>query len=172
VLGPVLVVCFSLTLYLLPPARMEWAFEWGVVRVPTLGSLALPALTLAAGYSAYVARLMRAGMVETLRQEYIRTARAKGLPEWRVVLVHALRAGILPVVSYSGPALAGLLAGTIVVETIYSVPGLGGYFVDAVNNRDYFLLLGITAFFAIALMICNLAADVVYAWLDPRVRYE
>jgi oligopeptide transport system permease protein len=172
VLGPLLVLLLSLTLYGFPPARMEWAYTWGWLRIPTLRTLALPALTLSAVYVAYIARLARSGMLETLRQEYIRTARAKGLSERRIVLRHALRGGLLPVVSYSGPALAELLAGAIVVESIFAVPGLGRYFVDAANNRDYFLLLGITAFFAVALMVCSLLVDVAYAYLDPRIRYE
>ncbi|HEX5732266.1 MAG TPA: ABC transporter permease [Blastocatellia bacterium] len=172
VLGPLLVIIFSLTLYWFPPARMEWAFEWGYVRIPTLKTLVLPALTLAALYVAYIARMTRSGMLETLRQDYIRTARAKGLSERRVVLGHALRGGLLPVVSFTGPALAFLISGTIVVETIFSVPGLGRYFIDAANNRDHFLLLGITAFVAVSLMIFNLLVDIAYAWIDPRIRYE
>jgi oligopeptide transport system permease protein len=171
VLGPLLVTMFSLTLYWFPPARMEWAAEWGYIRIPTLRSVALPAITLSAVYIAYIARLTRSGMVETLRQDYIRTARAKGLSEWRILLVHALRGGLLPVVSFSGPALAFLITGTVVVERVFSIPGLGGYFVDAANNRDHFLILGLTAFGAIALMIANLLVDMAYAWFDPRIRY-
>ena len=172
VLGPLLVIVFSLTIYWFPPARMEWAVEWGYVRIPTLKTMVLPALTLAALYVAYIARMTRSGMLETLRQDYIRTARAKGLSERRVVLGHALRGGLLPVVSFTGPALAFLISGTIVVETIFSVPGLGRYFIDAANNRDHFLLLGITAFVAVSLMIFNLLVDIAYAWIDPRIRYE
>jgi oligopeptide transport system permease protein len=172
VLGPILVIVFSLTLYWLPPARMEWSLEWGYLRIPTLRTVLLPVVTLSAVYIAYIARLTRSGMVETLRQDYIRTARAKGLSEWRVVLVHALRGGILPVVSFSGPAIAFLITGTVVVERIFSIPGLGGYFIDAANNRDHFLILGLTAFGAIALMLANLLVDMAYAWLDPRIRYE
>jgi oligopeptide transport system permease protein len=172
VLGPLLVIIFSLTMYWFPPARMEWAVEWGYLRVPTLKTIVLPALTLAALYVAYIARMTRSGMLETLRQDYIRTARAKGLSERRVVLGHALRGGLLPVVSFTGPALAFLISGTIVVETIFSVPGLGRYFIDAANNRDHFLLLGITAFVAVSLMIFNLLVDIAYAWIDPRIRYE
>ncbi len=130
VLEPVLVILFSLTLYWFPPARMDWAVEWGYLRIPTLRTLVLPVITLAAVYIAYIARLTRSGMVETLRQDYIRTARAKGLSESRVVLVHALPGGILPgilpVVSFSGPAIAFLITGTVVVERIFSIPGLGG----------------------------------------------
>ena len=121
---------------------------------------------------AYVARLTRSGLVETLKQDYIRTARAKGLSEWRVVTVHALRGAILPVVSFSGPALAFLLTGTVVVERMFAIPGLGAYFIDAANNRDHFLILGLTAFAAIALMFANLLVDVTYALIDPRIRYE
>jgi len=172
VLGPLLVTIFSLTLYWFPPARMEWYAEWGYLRIPTLRTVVLPAITLSSVYVAYIARLARSGMIETLHQDYIRTARAKGLPEWRVVLVHALRGGILPVVSFSGPAIAFLITGTVVVERIFSIPGLGGYFIDAANNRDHFLILGLTAFGAIALMIANLLVDMAYAWLDPRIRYE
>jgi oligopeptide transport system permease protein len=172
VLGPVLVTIFSLTLYWLPPARMEWAWEWGYLRIPTVRTLILPVITLSSVYIAYIARLTRSGMVESLNQDYIRTARAKGLPEWRVVLTHALRGGILPVVSFSGPALAFLITGTVVVERIFAIPGLGGYFIDAANNRDHFLILGLTAFGAISLMVANLLVDLAYAWLDPRIRYD
>ena len=163
VLGPVLVLVFSLTLYWLPPARLEWASEWGYLRIPTLRTILLPAVTLSAMYVAYIARLTRSGLVETLRQDYIRTARAKGLSEWRIVTVHALRGAILPVVSFSGPALAFLMTGTVVVERMFAIPGLGAYFIDAANNRDHFLILGLTAFGAIALMFANLAVDVAYA---------
>src|SRR3954454_5905477 len=142
VLGPLLVTLFSLTLYWFPPARIEWAAEWGYVRIPTFRSSFLPVITLASVYIAYIARLTRSGMVETLRQDYIRTARAKGLSEWRIVLVHALRGGILPVVSFSGPAIAFLITGTVVVERIYFIPGLGGYFIAAAKKRAPLLSLG------------------------------
>jgi oligopeptide transport system permease protein len=172
ILGPVLVLMFSLTLYWLPPARMEWAFEWGYLRIPTLRTVLLPAVTLSALYIAYIARLTRGGLVETLRQDYIRTARAKGLSEWRVVTVHALRGALLPVVSFTGPALAFLIVGTVVVERVFAIPGLGGYFVDAANNRDHFLILGLAAFGAVSLILANLLVDIAYAWLDPRIRYD
>ena len=129
-------------------------------------------VTLSALYIAYIARLTRSGLIETLRQDYIRTARAKGLSEWRIVTVHALRGAILPVVSFSGPALAFLITGTVVVERMFAIPGLGAYFIDAANNRDHFLILGLTAFGAIALMFANLAVDIAYAYIDPRIRYE
>jgi oligopeptide transport system permease protein len=172
ILGPLLVLVFSLTLYWLPPARLEWAFEWNYLRIPTFRTILLPVLTLSALYIAYIARLTRSGLIETLRQDYIRTARAKGLSEWRIVTVHALRGAILPVVSFSGPALAFLITGTVVVERMFAIPGLGAYFIDAANNRDHFLILGLTAFGAIALMFANLAVDIAYAYIDPRIRYE
>jgi oligopeptide transport system permease protein len=172
VLGPLLVMLFSLTLYWLPPARLEWAFEWGYLRIPTLRTILLPAVTLAAVYVAYIARLVRGSMIEVLSQDFIRTARAKGLPEWRVLFVHALRGALLPVVSFSGPALAELLTGTVVVETMFAVPGLGHYFIQATNSRDYFLILGITAFITLALMLANLAVDIAYTWVDPRIHYD
>jgi oligopeptide transport system permease protein len=172
ILGPVLILVFSVTFSWLPPARMDWAFEWGYLRIPTFRTVLLPAVTLAALHIAYIARLTRAGLVEIFRHDYIRTARAKGLPEWRVVLVHALRAAILPVVSFTGPALAFLITGTVVVERMFLIPGLGGYFIDAANNRDHFLLLGLTAFGGIALMFANLAVDIASAYIDPRIRYE
>jgi len=129
----------------------------------------LPVLTLSTAYVAYIARLTRGGMLEVLRQDYIRTARAKGLAESVVVAKHALRLGILPVVSYIGPATARILMGSIVVESIFSVPGLGRYLVNAAFNRDYTLVLGLVLFYASFLMLLNLVIDVAYTRLDPRV---
>ncbi len=161
VLGPILVLVFAIGLYILPPAR------WGGI-----SSLVLPVITLAMIYAAYIARLTRAGMLEVMRSDYIRTARAKGLPEWKVLLKHALRGGIVPVVSFTGPALASLLAGTVVVEKVFAIPGLGNIFIQAVLNRDEPLILGIVAFLSILIMIFNLAVDISYGFLDPRIRYE
>src|SRR5678809_649016 len=163
VLGPILVLVFSLSLYWLPPSR------WG--GFPSR-NLILPVITLAAVYMAYIARLTRAGMLEVLRSDYIRTARAKGLSERDVVIRHALRGGLMPVVSYSGPALALLLTGTVVVERIFAVPGLGNYLIQASLNRDEPLIIGIVAFIAITLLLMNLLVDIAYAYLDPRVRYN
>jgi oligopeptide transport system permease protein len=163
VLGPILVLIFSLTLYWLPPSR------WG--GFPSK-NLILPVLTLSAIYMAYIARLTRAGMLEVLRSDYIRTARAKGLSEKDVVIKHALRGGLMPVVSYTGPALAFLLTGTVVVERIFALPGLGNYFIQASLNRDEPLIIGIVAFISITLLFMNLLVDVLYAYLDPRVRYQ
>jgi len=162
VLGPILVLIFSLSLYWLPPSR------WG--GFPSR-NLILPVLTLSAVYMAYIARLTRAGMLEVLRSDYIRTARSKGLSERDVVVRHALRGGLMPVISYTGPALAFLLTGTVVVERIFALPGLGNYFIQASLNRDEPLIIGIVAFIAITLLLMNLLVDIAYAFLDPRVRY-
>ena len=162
VLGPILVLVFSLSLYWLPPSR------WG--GFPSR-NLILPVLTLSAVYMAYIARLTRAGMLEVLRSDYIRTARSKGLTEKDVIIGHALRGGLMPVVSYTGPALAFLLTGTVVVERIFALPGLGNYFIQASLNRDEPLIIGIVAFIAITLLLMNLLVDIAYAFLDPRVRY-
>ena len=163
VLGPILVLVFSLGLYWLPPSR------WG--GFPSR-NLILPVLTLSAIYMAYIARLTRAGMLEVLRSDYIRTARAKGLSEKDVVIRHALRGGLMPVVSYTGPALAFLLTGTVVVERIFALPGLGNYFIQASLNRDEPLIIGIVAFISITLLLMNMLVDIAYAFLDPRVRYN
>lgn len=161
VLGPLLVLVFSFWLYILPPAR------WGGV-----SGLILPVCTLAAIYAAYIARLTRAGMLEVMRSDYIRTARAKGLDEKTVLLRHALRGGLVPVLSFTGPALAALLAGTVVVEKVFAIPGLGNIFIQSVFNRDEPLILGIVAFLSILIMVFNLIVDISYAFLDPRIRYE
>ena len=172
ILGPLLVIVVCLTLYLLPPARLDWAVHWGWFRIPTISTLILPALTLSGVYIAYIARLSRAGILEVLQQDYIRTARANGLPEWRVLIVHALRGGLLSVLTFSGPALASLVAGTVVVEKTFAIPGLGSFFIDAVSNRDYFLILGLSTFGAIVLMLANVLVDIAYAYMDPRIRYD
>jgi oligopeptide transport system permease protein len=163
VLGPILVLVFSLGLYWLPPSR------WG--GFPSR-NLILPVITLSAIYMAYIARLTRAGMLEVLRSDYIRTARSKGLSEKDVLIKHALRGGLMPVVSYTGPALAFLLTGTVVVERIFALPGLGNYFIQASLNRDEPLIIGIVAFIAITLLFMNMLVDIAYAYLDPRVRYQ
>jgi oligopeptide transport system permease protein len=130
----------------------------------------LPALTLGAYYAAYIARLSRAGMIEVLSQDFIRTARAKGLPEHVVVLKHAMIGGIQPVLSFLGPAVAGMLTGSFIVETVFFVPGLGRFFVNAAFNRDYTLVMGTVLFYAALIIVLNLAVDVVQAWLNPKVR--
>ena len=130
----------------------------------------LPSITLGLAYAAYIARLTRAGMLEVIRTDYIRTARAKGLSEWTIVVRHALRGAILPVVTFLGPATARILTGTVVIEKVFQVPGLGYYFVQSALDRDYSMVLGVVCFYSALLMVMNLAVDVAYTWLDPRVK--
>ena len=159
VLGPILMLVFALGLGWLPVAG------WGTWR-----HLILPSVTLGTFYAAYVARLTRAGMLEVIGQDFIRTARAKGLREATVVLRHALPGAILPVVTYLGPASAAVLTGSVVVETIFSIPGIGRYFVGGALNRDYTMVLGTVVFYSVLLLVFNLIVDVLYAYLDPRVQ--
>lgn len=159
VLGPLLVLVFSLWLGWLPVTGWD-----------TPAEKILPSLTLGAVYAAYVARLTRGGMLEVMGQDYIRTARAKGLSETAVVLKHAVRGGLLPVVAYLGPATAALLTGSFVIEKIFQIPGLGREFVEAAFNRDYTMIMGTVLVYATLVLVLNLVADVVHAWLDPRVR--
>jgi oligopeptide transport system permease protein len=161
VLGPLLVLLFALTFYALPPGG------WGEFR-----HLVLPGLTLGAYYASYIARLTRGGMLEVVRAEYVRMAKAKGLPEHLIVFRHMLRGGLLPVVTFLGPAIANLLVGSVVVEKIFATPGIGPYFVDAAFNRDYFLVMGIVVLYSAFLLVMNLLVDVAYGLLDPRIRYE
>ncbi len=135
-----------------------------------LANMILPVTVLALPQIAIVARLMRGSMIEVLRTNYIRTARAKGLPTHRIVLGHALRAAALPLVSYLGPALAGVLTGSLVVEQIFGLPGIGRYFVQGALNRDYTLVLGVVIFYAALIIVLNFVADILYGLLDPRVR--
>jgi oligopeptide transport system permease protein len=132
----------------------------------------LPITTLALPQIAIIARLTRGAMIEALRSNHVRTARAYGLPTYVVVIVHALRAAVLPVVSYLGPAAAALLTGSVVVETIFGIPGIGRYFVQGALGRDYTLVMGTVVVIGIFVILFNLVVDMLYAWLDPRVRYE
>ncbi len=161
VLGPLLVLLFAM--------KLKWFNPSGWYD-PT--DAVLPSLTLGIYYAAYLARLTRGGMLEVLSQDYIRTARAKGASEWRVVLKHALRGGLLPVVSFLGPALAGIISGSFVVESIFQIPGLGRYFVTAAFNRDYTMVMGTVIFFAVLIVAFNLLVDVVQVWLNPRLRFQ
>ena len=160
VLGPLLMLVFAIWLEWLPVSG------WG--QYP--GDKILPAITLGAGYAAYIARLTRGGMLEVMSMDYIRTARAKGLSEPMIILRHGLRAGLLPVVSFIGPAAAGLLSGSFIVETIYQIPGLGRFYIQAAFNRDYTMILGTTILFAILIVVTNLLSDIFSAMLDPRIR--
>lgn len=162
VLGPLLVLFFSLTLYWLPPARWGGFPSWNLV---------MPVITLSALYMAYIARLTRSGMLEILRADYVRTARAKGLSERQVIFRHVMRGGLLPVISFSGPALAYLITGTVVVEQVFALPGLGNYFLNANFSRDEPLIIGIVAFLSILILVFNLLVDIAYALIDPRIRY-
>jgi oligopeptide transport system permease protein len=162
VLGPILLLIFGIWLGWLPVAG------WG--EIP--GDKVLPSVTLGFAYAAYIARISRGGMLEVLSQDYIRTAHAKGLSNTRIVLVHALRGGITPVVSFLGPAVAGLLAGSFVVESIFQIPGLGRFYVMAAFNRDYTMILGCTIFFSFLIILFNLLSDIVLVWLNPKLRQE
>jgi len=161
-LGPLLVLVFGIYLEWLPISG------WGAIP----GDKLLPSITLGAAYAAYIARLSRAGMLEVLSQDYIRTARAKGLSEWAVVTKHGLRGGLIPVIAFLGPAFAGLLAGSFVVETIFQIPGLGRFYVQAAFNRDYTMILGTTVFLSTLIVLFNLLSDVTAAWLNPRLRSQ
>lgn len=138
----------------------------------TASDRVLPAIVLGLAYAAPISRLTRGGMLEVLHQDFIRTARAKGASETRVILHHALRGGLLPVVSYLGPAVAGILTGSFVIETIFQIPGIGREFVNSAFNRDYTLVLGTVILYAVLIMGLNLLVDVVQAWMNPKVRLE
>ncbi len=161
VMGPLLISAFAL--------HLDWcnAAGWFFPR-----DRVLPALTLGAYYAAYIARLTRGGLLEILRQDFIRTAQAKGAGGPRLLFKHALRGGLLPVVSFLGPAIAGLLTGSFVVETIFGIPGLGRYFVTAAFNRDYFMVMGSVLFYAVFVIVLNQLADIVLVWMNPRLRFE
>lgn len=159
VIGALLVIVFALSWRVLPVAG------WGSYR-----HLLLPSITLAMPYAAYIARLARNGTIEVMQQDFIRTARAKGLPEHRVVLSHALKGALLPVVSFLGPAAAGILTGSFVVESLFGIPGMGQWFVKGAINRDYSLVLGSAILYATLVTLFNLLVDLAYAWLDPRLR--
>ena len=130
----------------------------------------LPVITLALTQVAYIARLTRGSMIEVLRSNYIRTARAQGLPTATILLRHALKPALIPVISYLGPATAGLITGSVVIETIFGLPGLGRYFVTGALNRDYTLVLGIVVFYGALIILFNFLVDLAYGWLDPRSR--
>jgi oligopeptide transport system permease protein len=161
VMGPILILVFAI--------RLGWfnASGWysPIDRV-------LPSVTLGLVYAAYIARLTRGGMLEVLGQDYIRTARAKGASETRVIMKHALRGGLNPVVSFLGPAIAGIVTGSFVIETIFQIPGIGREFVNSAFNRDYTLVLGTVVLYAGFLIGMNLVADIVHVWLNPKLKFE
>jgi|TARA_B110000003_G_scaffold139433_1_gene141104 oligopeptide transport system permease protein len=164
-LGPLLVLFFGIHLEALPVSGWGDPFASGRDKI-------LPSITLGAAYAAYIARLSRGGMLETLTQDYIRTARAKGLPEYKVIINHALQGGLVPVVSFLGPAVAGLIGGSFVVETIFQIPGLGRFYVEAAFNRDYTMILGTTIFFSTLIIFFNLLSDIAVMLMNPRARNE
>ena len=161
VTAPLLVLLFGSKLGWLPIAGWDGG---------ALPNLVMPVFVLSLPQIAIISRLTRAGMIEVLHSNYVRTARAKGLPEFRIVAKHAIRAAILPLVSYLGPAFAGLLTGSLIVERIFNLPGLGKFFVASALQRDYTVVMGMVIFFATMILVLNLAADLLYAALDPRVR--
>jgi oligopeptide transport system permease protein len=163
VTGPLFALIFGLHLRWFPVA----GWEAGELRY-----LVLPVVTLALPVIAYIARLTRGSLLEVLRTNHVRTARAKGLPERRVILKHALRPALLPVVSYLGPATAFVITGSLVVETVFGLPGSGRYLVQGAINRDYTLVMGMIVVYGSLTLTLNLIADLLYGWLDPRVRYD
>ncbi|MCC5972984.1 MAG: ABC transporter permease subunit [Rubellimicrobium sp.] len=162
VLAPLMQVYFAVMLRWFPVGG--WNDGWR--------SLVLPVVALALPNIAYISRLTRNSMIETMRENYVRTARAKGIGRGRVIRDHALTGAILPVVAYLGPATAAIITGSIVIETIFALPGIGRHFVDAALNRDYPLVMGITILYGFVLITFNIGADILRGWLDPRVRHD
>jgi len=161
VLGPLLIWIFALKLNWFPVAR------WG-----TLKHAVLPTICLGTAFAARIARLTRASLLQVIREDYIRTARAKGLVERVVIIRHALKNSLIPVVTILGPLFAAVVTGTFVVEHIFGIPGMGKHFVTSIGNRDYQIIMGVTLVYAVLLVVMNLVVDISYAWLDPRIRYE
>lgn len=164
VIGPILQVIFAMNLKLFPVAG--WFGRKGAL------TLVLPVITLSFPYFAYIARLSRASILEVLRSDYVRTARAKGLKESVVIVKHVLKGSMLPVVSYLGPAFAGILTGSIVVEQVFAIPGVGRIFVQSALNRDYPLIMGEVVIYGLILVVMNFIVDVAYGLLDPRIAYK
>jgi oligopeptide transport system permease protein len=163
VVAPILQLVFGLGL------KWIWVGGW---HEGSLAAIAAPIITLMLPQLAVVARLMRGSMIESLRSHHIRTVRAMGLSDYSIIIKHALRGALLPIISYSGPAAAGLITGSIIVETIFAIPGVGRYFVDAALNRDYTLVMGTVVVIAVFTILFNLVVDLLYAVVDPRVRYD
>ncbi len=178
VLGPIFVWIFGVELKWLPPTG------WGASPPYLLGFLPselgweffryaiMPSIALGLGSSAIIARLTRATLLQTVREDYIRTARAKGLQERLIITRHALKNSLIPVVTIIGPMFAALVTGTFVTELIFGIPGMGKYFVTSITNRDYPVIMGTILLYAVFLVIANLFVDIIYAYLDPRIRYD
>jgi oligopeptide transport system permease protein len=161
VMAPLLVLLFAVTLKWLPAGGLG---DWR--------NFVLPVIALALPQIAYIARLTRGSMIEVLRADFIRTARAQGLPQRTVIIRHALKPALLPVISYLGPATAAIITGSVVIEQIFGIPGLGRFFIQGALNRDYTLVMGVVVFYGVLIIVFNLIVDLVYGWLDPRVQYQ
>ena len=162
VVAPLLILVLAVYQGWLPAGGWDWSVQ----------RMILPVVTLALPVIAYIARLTRGSMIEVLHSNYIRTARAKGLPGHLVIRRHALKPALLPVISFMGPATAGLITGSVVIERIYSIPGLGSYFVQGALNRDYTLVMGLVIFYGEIIILLNFIVDLLYAWMNPRIRYD
>jgi oligopeptide transport system permease protein len=162
VIAPILILLLAVYAGWLPAGGWDWS----------IASMVLPVITLALPVTAYIARLTRASMIEVMHSNFIRSARAKGLSESLIIRRHALRPALLPVISFLGPATAAMISGSVVIERIFSIPGLGSYFVQGALNRDYSLVMGVVIFYGVAIIVLNFLVDLVYAWLNPRVRYD
>ena len=162
VIAPILILLLAVYAGWLPAGGWDWSVL----------SMILPVVTLSLPAIAYIARLTRGSMIEVLHSNFIRTARAKGLPERTVILRHALRPALLPVISFLGPATAAMISGSVVIERIFSIPGLGSYFVQGALNRDYTLVMGVVIFYGVLIIVLNFLVDLVYAWLNPKIRYD
>jgi oligopeptide transport system permease protein len=162
VVAPLLILVLAVYQGWLPAGGWDWSVQ----------RMVLPVVTLALPVIAYIARLTRGSMIEVLHSNYIRTARAKGLPGHLVIRRHALKPALLPVISFMGPATAGLITGSVVIERIYSIPGLGSYFVQGALNRDYTLVMGVVIFYGVIIILLNFIVDLLYAWMNPKIRYD
>jgi oligopeptide transport system permease protein len=162
VVAPLLILVLAVYQGWLPAGGWDWSVQ----------RMILPVVTLALPVIAYIARLTRGSMIEVLHSNYIRTARAKGLPGHLVIRRHALKPALLPVISFMGPATAGLITGSVVIERIYSIPGLGSYFVQGALNRDYTLVMGVVVFYGVIIILLNFIVDLLYAWMNPKIRYD
>lgn len=162
VIAPLLILVFAVYADWLPAGGWDWSIQ----------RMVLPVITLSLPVIAYIARLTRGSMIEVLHSNFIRTARAKGLPEFTVIRKHALKPALLPVISFMGPATAGLITGSVVIERIYAIPGLGSYFVTGALNRDYTLVMGVVIFYGVLIIMLNFLVDMLYAWLNPKIRYD
>ena len=162
VIAPLLILGLAVYAGWLPAGGWDWSLQ----------RMILPVVTLTLPVMAYVARLTRGSMIEVLHSNFIRNARAKGLPERIVIGKHALKPALLPVISYMGPAAAGLITGSVVIERIYAIPGLGSHFVQSALNRDYTLVMGVVIFYGFLIIVLNFVVDMLYAWLNPKIRYD